>query len=306
MQNDQYPKINERHQAMNHRIETLADGITLHLGDCREILPTLPPVDAVVTSPPYGQQRDYGAKIDNWTSIVGSLCHPPHHEQTQILVNLGPIYRDGEIVEYWDDWKKDMRAAGWRLFGWYVWDKLNGAPGDWQGRLAPAHEFIFHFNRRPVELNKWVRTKDRMMAGTGLRRADGSMSGVSSPDKVGQAYKIPDSVIRMPPHQLRGGIENEHPALFPVELPRHLAMTFTNPGQTVCDPFMGSGTTGAACHGIGRKFVGIEKEEKYFDIACRRIELVTKQQDLFVRIERRSAEIQQDLELPTSIAAAAE
>ena len=56
---------------MTGRIETLAEGVTLYLGDCREILPTLPKVDAVVTSPPYAQQRDYGAPI-------GTGCNRPH------------------------------------------------------------------------------------------------------------------------------------------------------------------------------------------------------------------------------------
>ena len=42
-----------------------------------------------------------------------------------------------------------MRKSGWRRFGWYVWDQGPGLPGDWQGRLAPSHEFIFHFNRAP-------------------------------------------------------------------------------------------------------------------------------------------------------------
>jgi DNA modification methylase len=274
------------------RTETLAECVTLYLGDCREILPTLK-TNAVVTSPPYAQQRDYGGKINDWLGLVSTLAQCDH--DAQVLVNLGLIYRDGEIVEYWEPFKAAMREQGWRLFGWYVWDKLNGAPGNWNGRLAPSHEWVFHFNHRPCEVNKWIRTIDRLMTGTGLRRTDGSMSGVSSPDKVGQPFKIPDSVIRMPPHQLRGGPENDHPAIFPVELPRHLIMSFSASGHTVLDPFMGSGTTGVAAVNLGRKFIGIEIEQKYFDIACRRISEALKQPDMF--IEKPKPMVQEALSL---------
>jgi DNA modification methylase len=175
-----------------------------------------------------------------------------------------------------------MRSARWRLFGWYVWDKGHGLPGNWNGRLAPAHEFIFHFNRAARQANKWVPAQERRTTGTGLRKSDGSQSGISSPDKCGQAYKIPDSVLRFPPHMLRGVIENEHPAIFPIKLSNHLIRTFSGPGDRVCDPFMGSGTTGVSAIKLGRQFTGIELEPRYFEIACRRIEGALRQPDLFI------------------------
>ncbi len=97
----------------------------------------------------------------------------------------------------------------------------------------------------------------------------------------------------MPPHQARGGIENEHPAIYPVGLPRHLILSFTDPAEIICDPFMGSGTTGVACKETSRKFIGIEIEPKYFDIACRRIEKAYAQPDMF--IERPAAPKQEAL-----------
>ena len=137
------------------RTERLADGVTLYLGNCVDILPTLPPADAVVTSPPYGQQRDYGRKIDDWRAVVsGALKAAPDGGKTQVLVNLGMFHRDGEVVTYWEPFIGDMRAAGWRLFGWYVWDQLSGMMGDWGGRLAPSFEFVFHFNRDARSVNK--------------------------------------------------------------------------------------------------------------------------------------------------------
>jgi hypothetical protein len=65
---------------------------------------------------------------------------------------------------------------------------------------------------------------------------------------------------------------DQHPAMFPEELPRRLAVLLSYAGQTVCDPFMGSGTTGIACIRTGRKFIGIEKDDKYFEIARERLE----------------------------------
>ena len=73
------------------------------------------------------------------------------------------------------------------------------------------------------------------------------------------------------------GYLGKHPAEKPEQLMAHMIDTSTKPAQTILDPFMGSGTTGVACVNMGRKFIGIELEEKYFDIACRRIELAQAQ-----------------------------
>jgi len=262
------------------RTEHLADGVTLYCGDCREILPTLGKVDAVVTSPPYWEQRSYKLDSFDWREVVcGALSKCP---ECQILVNLGMIHKDGEVFSYWDFLIEEMKSKGWRLFSWYVWDKGMGYPGDFGGRLAPAHEWVFHFNKASGKVNKWVPTQERKASGTGTRNYDGTMSGISSPDKCGQKFKIPDSVLRFPPHQSRVGIEINHPAVFPIALPEHLLRSFTEIGDIACDPFMGSGTTGVACVKTGRKFIGIEIEPKYFDIACRRISDALKQPDMFV------------------------
>ncbi|SIS91979.1 ParB N-terminal domain-containing protein [Phaeovulum vinaykumarii] len=117
------------------------------------------------TSPPYAQQRDYGAakeKVGDWDALMqGVLAAAPVTADAQLLVNLGLVHRDGEWIPYWDGWVDWMRAQGWRRFGWYVWDQGPGLPGDWNGRLAPSHEFIFHFNRQPRKPNKTVGSRTR-------------------------------------------------------------------------------------------------------------------------------------------------
>lgn len=263
------------------RIEHIGDA-TLYLGDCLEILPTLGNVDAVVTSPPYAQQREYGQPVDNWRQLVsGAMLAANYSEDAQVLVNLGLVFRNGECLEYWDDLKIDMRAASWRLFGWYVWDKGYGIPAGDMNRPPTAHEWVFHFNKKSRHPHKWVRTKDRMDLGRSLRQANGTVKQFTSLDKIGQPFKVPDSVVRLPPNQVRGGPESEHPATFPVPFAHHFVRTFTSEHHTVCDPFMGSGTTGVACANLGRKFIGIEIEPKYFEIACKRIAAAYAQPRLF-------------------------
>ena len=74
----------------------------------------------------------------------------------------------------------------------------------------------------------------------------------------------------------------QHPTQKPVSMMRHIVKTSSRSNSIILDPFMGSGTTGVACAKLGRKFIGIELDEKYFDIACRRIEEAYKQPDMFI------------------------
>lgn len=78
------------------------------------------------------------------------------------------------------------------------------------------------------------------------------------------------------------GYSGKHPCEKPVSIIEHIVGTSSKKAQTILDPFMGSGTTGVACVKLGRKFIGIELDEKYFDIACKRIEEAYRQPDLFI------------------------
>ena len=91
--------------------------------------------------------------------------------------------------------------------------------------------------------------------------------------------KIPAKVFRYGIHQ-HNKIEKDHPTQKPVSL-MEWCVSFCKETITVCDPFMGSGTTGVACANMGKTFIGIEKEQKYFDIACKRIENAYRQEKLF-------------------------
>jgi DNA modification methylase len=226
--------------------------------------------DLVFTSPPYAQQRDYKNKIENWDALMQSVFGAmPHHERTQVLVNLGLVHRDGEWQPYWDGWIEWMRTQGWRRFGWYVWDKLNGMPGDWHGRLAPSFEFIFHFNKQARPANKTILCK---LAGQSRQRRPKNGGGFLGGGFKGKRqtfanHKIPDAVLRLGPH---GRVDLGHPAVFPVALPADIMKAYTDPGEVVYDPFCGSGTSIIAAAQEGRVCYGMEIAPEYVEIILTR------------------------------------
>lgn len=230
--------------------------------------------DLVFTSPPYAQQRDYGAakdKVSDWDALMqGVFSALPVKNSAQVLVNLGLVHRDGEWLPYWDGWIAWMRGQGWRRFGWYVWDQGPGLPGDWNGRLAPAHEFIFHFNREPRRPNKTVESKYAgKESNGGLREKDGTIGGRSKgPSKI-QSHRIPDSVVRVMRHKgaVTGG---SHPAVFPVALVEEIVAAYSDEGDVVYEPFAGSGTSVVACERTGRECFAMELDPAYVDVSCRR------------------------------------
>jgi len=227
------------------------------------------------TSPPYGNQRNYTTGgVADWDALMqGVFRHldAAVRPDGQVLVNLGLIHRDSEWQPYWAGWLDWMRAQGWRRFGLYAWDQGPGLPGDWNGRLAPAFELVFHFNRVARQANKIIPCKwagDPLLM-SGLRRTDGSMSGCSHAGRPIQDTRIPDSVLRMTRHKGRG-IETEHPAVFPVALPEFLMRTYAEAGEAVFEPFGGSGTTILAGQRTGRRVHAIELAPAYVDLAIAR------------------------------------
>ena len=210
---------------------------TLYHGDCLEILPTLPKVDAVITDPPYGVAHEAsaapGTKAATW-------------EGTQIANDHDVSVRDAALEPFanviaFGAWR---RPALPRAHTAFVWDKGPAAGG-----------MNFHAKWR----NCWELGFVRGAAWNGGGMDLGIVTG-----------------HWIPTWQSLG---KEHPHQKPVSLLTYLVKK-TAPG-TILDPFMGSGTTGVACAQLGRKFIGIEIEPKYFDIACERIDNAYRQQRLF-------------------------
>lgn len=246
--------------------------------------------DMVFTSPPYADQREYHIGSFSWDklmlSVFGNIVSLIADDHTHILVNLGLSHKNRAVDVYWEGWLKVMSDQGYPLFGWYVWDKGSGMPGEWSGRLAPAYEFIFHFNKRCGSVNKWVETKyDEMTPerikhtkkSTKFRKKDGSREQIHSLDTVGQPYKIPDSVIRVSRAVTGGTVYADHPAVYPVYLPEFGCRTWTKEDDLVFEPFGGSGSTLIACERTNRRCCLMEIDPVYVDIIIARWEDYTGQ-----------------------------
>lgn len=233
------------------------------------------------TSPPYGNQRDYTNTIIDWDALMrGVFANLPMAANGQVLVNLGLIHRDNEVIPYWDAWLDWMRTQGWRRFAWYVWDQGPGLPGDWNGRLAPSFEFVFHFNRQARQANKIMPCKfagqethlRKDGSSTAMRKKDGTIGGWTAAGTPTQDTKIPDSVIRIMRHKGKIGQDIDHPAVFPVALPEHILETYTDDGDIVFEPFCGSGTTLLAAQRTGRLVRATEIAPEYVDVTIKRFQ----------------------------------
>ena len=212
------------------RVEQIGDA-RLILGDCLEILPTLPKVDAVITDPPYGIGYSKG------TGGKGN------HTRRNIEAIAG------------DDAPFDPSP-------WLAWPCIMWGANHYSGRLP--HGRWLAWNKLGT-LEPWDSFSDVEFAWQNQRGADRIFNllwkGICQGEKD-------------------DGGSRGHPTQKPVALMKW-CLGFVPDAQTILDPFMGSGTTGVACAQLGRKFIGIEIEPRYFDIACRRIERAYAQGKLF-------------------------
>ena len=202
------------------RKETIGNAV-LYLGDCLEILPTLPKVDAVVTDPPYG--IGFGKTHTKWSANRG--------------VVLGDWDTEAPDVSFLADFAPDVIIWGGERFGlpirrrWLSWVKPDAPPTfaslelAWTNKDAPARHLVHSISATNAE-------------------------------RIGHPTQKPERVMCW-------------------------CLSFIPNAETILDPFMGSGTTGVACANLGREFIGIEIEEKYFDIACERIAAAYAQGRLF-------------------------
>lgn len=265
------------------RIEVIGNA-TLYLGDCREILPTLSPFDAVVTSPPYGDLREYGGhEKPNLHEIIKLLAR-------NILAGGVIVWNTNDQIidgsESGDSFRQALYAmeCGLRLHDTMIYCK-EGVTFPDANRYHPAFEYVFIFSKgRPTHFNGIKDWKNKSAGRSALRRTERNSSGVTDAKVYDEPREIPSEGLRrnwwIVSNSYTGETEG-HPAPMPYSLASDHITTWTCEGDTIIDPFLGSGTTGIACAKLGRKFIGVEIEEKYFDIACRRIEEAQRQRDMF-------------------------
>ena len=211
--------------------ETMVEWVTigrarLALGDCRDILPTLGKVDAVVTDPPYGlgDKLDGAGSGSEWGLHYGEGA-PAWDVSTSDA--LAPSLEKGAHAIVWGGNYYNLPPRRC----WLIWDKM-------QEHTSGHGELAWTTIDMPVRTFRYARVQ---LAGEG----------------------------------------KQHPTQKPLPLMKW-CLGFLPEAQSILDPFMGSGTTGVAAVQMGRQFIGIEREPRYFDIACDRIDKAQRQGDFFI------------------------
>lgn len=233
------------------RTETIGD-CTLYLGDCREVLPTLGKVDAVVMDPPY-VLSDAGPGASHFGMSLNKFDSAGYKDIVSGFDIAGVLDAIANVCEPFNLFSfcsnKQVSAlmayneSKGRATTLCVWHKTNAAPfanGVWRGDI----EYVVH-----------AKDSGAVFVGNAVEKK-----------KVSEYPIVQDAA---------------HPTVKPIGLIMKYVGICSLEGQTILDCFMGSGTTGLACVALNRSFVGIEKDPAYFDIACRRIDAAYKQPRLF-------------------------
>lgn len=214
---------------------------TLYLGDCLDILPALGKVDAVITDPPYGIKRDKG--FEGFEGFEG----------------FGGFGKKIPRTKYQGDWDNEIPSKE-------CFDLILAS-----SEISIIFGGNFFTDRLPIG-NHWI-VWDKL--NTMPTFGDCELAWTN----------VPRNSVKKFTQEYNGLLGREktrdHATQKPVRLMAWLVEIYTKPGQVIIDPFMGSGTTGVAAIQLGRKFIGIEKDPKYFDIACKRIEQAVAQGQLF-------------------------
>lgn len=241
----------------------------LYCGDCRDILPTISG-DMVFTSPPYNMNLrirggEYCSRqiVDEFSNKYCGYTDNLSLEEYEALNDdvLFWSLKATDLVFYNIQFVTGNKRPIYKLIGKYaeqlkefiVWDKCAGQPAMSDGVLNSVFEAILVFDN--------VNAISRKFEDHNFKR--GTL----------------DNIWRV---QKQNSVDSSHGATFPVQLPSKAILNFIKKDcATIIDPFMGTGTTGIASINLGHKFIGIELTQKYFDLACRRIEQAQQQLKLF-------------------------
>lgn len=218
-------------------------GADLYLGDCNAILPEIYMVDSVITDPPYSIKTHEGARTGGGDDILIDFQSISSKDLVSLSSSL--VSKSKNWVVMTCDWLHCAALANEmpdEFIRAGVWVKPNGMPQYTGDRPSMGWESVAILHR--AGRKKW---------NGGGRHA---------------VWNIPK-------------VSGNHPTEKPIALVESFVSLFTNPGDLVLDPFMGSGTTGVACANLGRRFIGIERDEKYYRIAKQRIEAAYAQGRLF-------------------------
>jgi hypothetical protein len=249
---------------------------TLHNGDAIDVLRTLDGVDCIVSSPPYLDARpEYGSPTEAWWHEFFALC--ASRVPGPILLNVGRLFRDGQESDWWMRLLGYAKANGLRHYDTRIWAKPNANPI--HGNLfADSHEYVLclgvagaTFNidaiRRPHADSTVARFGRGWTNHRGVKQARASRARKTraEPNPLGA---LPRSYFECFVGKGKG---NPHPAPMAQDVADELVLLASWPGQTVLDPFGGSGTTAIAARKHGRKSVLVDLDETFCALAARRL-----------------------------------
>lgn len=235
--------------------------IKLHNGDCLDILPEIEDksIDMILCDLPYGSTQC------KWDVIIP--FDKLWEQYNRVIKDNGAI-----VLFASEPFASHLRVSNLKMYKYdWIWDKVKGT-GFLNAKKQPMrnHELICVFYKKQCMYNP--------QKTTGHNRKQSYRSKELQTDVYGEMTKdyLYDSTERYPRSIQVFSTDTQnsslHPTQKPVALLEYLIRTYTNEGELILDNCMGSGSTGVACQNLNRRFIGIEKEQKYFDIAKNRIE----------------------------------
>ena len=264
--------------------------IDIFHGDSAEVLKALPDntIDLIVTSPPYADQRKntYGGVttdqyVEWFLPISAQLLRVLKPTGTFIL-NIKEKVVNGERSTYVMELILAMRKQGWLWTEEFIWHKKNSYPGKWPNRFRDAWERLLQFNKSKkfamyqeevmVPMGDWAKSRLKNLSETDKCRDNskvGSGFGKNISNWIGRDKAYPTNVL----HLATECNNKKHSAAFPEELPQWFIKLFTQEGDTVLDPFAGSGTTLFVAERMGRNAIGVELMDDYYQMIKEQIEV---------------------------------
>ena len=242
-------------------MEYFIDNCKLMLGDCLERMREIPDgsVDMVLTDPPYG------TTACKWDSVIP--FEPMWEQLKRVTKKNGAI-----VMTASQPFTSALIMSNTNMFKYcWVWDKVNRPTGHLNAKRMPLRqtEDVVVFYSKPPSYNPQM-TQGEPYTATGSRVSQNYGSQVKTKTVCKDGMRYPRDLLQIFADE-RGAVGRIHPTQKPVALMEYFIKTYTNEGETVLDFTMGSGTTGVACVNTGRRFIGIERDEAYFEISQNRI-----------------------------------
>lgn len=249
-------------------------------GDSAEVLFKLKPlsIDLVVTSPPYDDLREYNGYSFDFERIAEGLVRVLKPGGVIVWIVNDATVNGSETGTSFRQ-ALHFKELGLNLHDTMVWDKQNCVYPN-PARYWSVFEFMFVFSRGTPKVTNLLKDRENKFHGQTIhgltRQVDGSLTQKSGNGQLIEPLGARHNVWRNQP--VFSSIERTgHPAQFPISLAADHIKSWSNPGDRVLDPFMGSGTTGVAAAALDRKFTGIEISKEYFDLAVNRIKFGAKE-----------------------------